>query len=386
MRAGQFTDAYLPILNGVSTLIHLFKRTLEAFGHEPYVFTFGYTGRADAEPNIVRSRGWPIGRTGYYAGLAHSRRAWSIARTMDMLHTHHPFQSGALAARLSREVNRPLVFTNHTRYDLYARHYLPFLPEPAARAFLGVWMRRFARRCDLIVAVSAATKTMLEAFRVTAPIDIIPNGIELDRFARAAPAARADLGLPPEAFVLMYVGRLGPEKNLVALLDAFAHAARRAPNVALALVGGGPLEAALRQRARELNRVDRIRFLGTFPNEKIPSILGTANAFVTASVTEGHPLTIVEALASGRPALGFDVPGIRETIVDGENGLLTQASPSALGDGMACLASDAQLCARLGDGAQRSAQQYSIETATRRILNHYERLIREKSLDGALVR
>ena len=378
MRAGQFTDSYLPIVNGVSTLIHLFKRTLEKLGHEPYLFTFGYTGRADAEPNIVRSRGWPIGRTGYYAGLSYSRRAWSIARTMDLLHTHHPFQSGALAARLSGQTGQPLVFTNHTRYDLYARHYLPFLPEPAARAFLGAWLRRFARRCDLIVAVSAAAKSMLDSFRVSAPIDIIPNGIELERFANAAPAGRSALGLPQEAVVLMYIGRLGPEKNLTTLLDAFAQAARQTPRVALALVGGGPLDAALRRHARSLNLADRIRLLGAFPNEHIPSILGAADAFVTASITESHPMTLVEALASGRPALGFKVPGIQETIVDGENGLLAHPDPAALGERMSRLASDAELRARLSDGALRTAQQYSIETTTRRMVEHYERLLREK--------
>jgi len=378
MRIGHFTDSYLPIVNGVSTLIHLLKRTLETLGHEPYVFTFGYTDRIDTEPNVVRSHGWPIGRTGYYAGLTTSRRAGSIAQTMAVLHAHHPFQSGALAARLSRRTNKPLVFTNHTRYDLYARHYLPFLPEPAARAFIGMWMRRFARRCDLIIAVSASAKSMLDSFRVTAPIEIIPNGIELDRFARAVSASRSDFGLPPDAFVFMYVGRLGPEKNLFALLEAFAHAAQRIPNTALALVGGGPLETTLRDRARELHLADQVHLLGAFPNERIPSLLSVANAFVTASVTEGHPMTIVEALAASRPALGFDVPGIHETIIDGENGLLARPDPAALGEGMARLAADAELRARLSDGARRSAQQYGIETTARRILDHYERLIREK--------
>jgi glycosyltransferase involved in cell wall biosynthesis len=297
---------------------------------------------------------------------------------MDVLHAHHPFQSGVLAARLSRAANKPLVFTNHTRYDYYARHYLPFMPEPAARAFLGMWMRRFARRCDLIIAVSASARAMLDAYRVSAPIDIIPNGIDLDRFAQAVPASRTDLGLPFDAFVFAYVGRLGPEKNLIALLDAFSHAVRRAPQAMLALVGSGPLEAALRDHARRLGLADRIRLLGTFPNEQIPSVLGAVDAFVTASTTEGHPMTIVEALAAGRPALGFDLPGIQETIVDGENGLLTPANPAALGGGMARLASDTRLWARLSEGARHSAQRYNIETTTRRIVEHYERLIHEK--------
>ncbi len=380
MRAGQFTDAYLPILNGVSTFIRVFKRRLEHLGHEPHVFTFGYVRRVDPEPNVIRSPGVPLGRTGYFAGPTYSRRAWSIARSMDILHAHHPFVGGPLAARLSRGLNKPLVFTNHTRYDLYARHYAPFLPERAARGLLGAWMCRFARRCDLIIAVSAAARTMLASFGVEAPIDIIPNGVDLDHFVQAVPAARPSLGLPPDAVVLMYVGRLGPEKNLLTLLDAFWHALRESPRAILAFVGDGPQEISVRERTGRLNLTDNVRFLGSHPNEEIPSLLGAADAFVTASITESHPITIIEALAAGRPVVAFGVPGICETVIDGENGLLAPVDPAALGARMARLAADAQLRARLSDGARRSAAQYHIDITTRRIVEHYERLIKEKNL------
>ncbi|HLF26579.1 MAG TPA: glycosyltransferase [Anaerolineae bacterium] len=376
MRAGQFTDSYLPILNGVSTFVHLFKQTLEKFGHEPTVFTFGYTDRV--EPGIVRSSGLPLGRTGYHVGLTYSQSAWALARTMDILHTHHPFACGTLAARLSRQLNRPLVFTNHTRYDYYAQHYLPFLPQRAALGLLGVWMRRFTQHCDLIIAVSAAAQTMLQALGVEAPIEIIPNGVDLQQFAQAGPAARSDLGVPAEAFVLMYVGRLGPEKNLSMLFEAFAHTARTASQATLVLVGDGPQDGLARERARELNLGDKVRFLGMRPYSEIPALLGAADAFITASITEGHPMTIIEALAAGRPVLAFDVPGIRETVIDGENGLLAPIDAAALGARMATLASDTGLQARLSDGARRSAVQYSMDITTRRILDHYERLLRER--------
>ena len=379
MRAGQFTDSYLPILNGVSTFIRIFKRTLETLGHEPHVFTFGYIDRVDPEPNVIRSPGLPLGHTGYTVGPTYSRRAWSIAHSMDILHAHHPFVGGPLASRISRRLNKPLVFTNHTRYDLYARYYAPFLPERAARGLLGAWMRRFARRCDLIIAVSAAARTMLTSFGVDAPIEIIPNGIDLEPFAQAASAARPDLGLPPNAVVLMYVGRLGPEKNLLTLLDAFWHALHEASRAILVFVGGGPQAASVRERVSRLNLADNVRFLGIHPNEEIPSLLGAANAFVTASITESHPITIIEALAAGRPVLAFDVPGICETVVDGENGLLAPIDPAALGACMARLAADAELRARLSDGARRSAAQYSMDITTRRIVEHYERLIKERN-------
>ncbi len=379
MRAGQFTDSYLPIVNGVSTFLQLFKRTLEQLGHDPHLFTFGYTERRDPEPHVVRSAGWPLGQTGYHVGMTYSRRAWAIAETMDVLHTHHPFLSGSLAARLSRRRKKPLIFTNHSRYDLYAGAYLPCLPERVARVLLGAWMRRFARRCDLIIAVSAAAQSMLASLGVSAPIEIIPNGVDLEHFRQCVPASKSDLGLPPDARVLMYVGRLGVEKNLTTLLDAFAYAVHRAPSAILALVGDGPQAAALRAKARDLSLADRVHFLGARPNADVPALLGAADAFVTASITESHPMTLIEALAAGRPALGFDTPGIRETVLDGENGLLAAHDSEALGERMARVAIDAELRARLSHGARHSAQRYNIETTTRRIVEHYERLIRGRN-------
>ena len=377
MRAGQFTDSYLPIINGVSTFVHVFSGALETLGHEPYVFTFGRERPADSAARIIRSPGLPLGGSGYHVAPTYSRRAWSIARSMDVLHAHHPFVAGSLAARLRRRWNRPLVFTNHTRYDYYARVYLPFLPKRQAIGLLGAWMRRFARQCDLIIAVSPSTHTMLKSLGVEAPIEIVYNGVDVERFARAAPAPRPDLGLPPDAFVLMYVGRLGEEKNVEALLEAYAIARRSAPRAILALVGDGPHTPRLRECASQLGLADGVRFLGMHSYDEIPSTLGAADAFVTASITEGHPMTIIEALAAGRPVLAFDVPGIRETVIDAENGLLAQVDVRALAQNMTRVATDAELHARLSEGARRTAARCDIQVTAQRIVEYYECLIRE---------
>jgi glycosyltransferase involved in cell wall biosynthesis len=382
MRVAQFTESYLPIINGVSTFISIFKRALTNLGHEPYVFTFGYTRRADPEPNILRSWGFPLGRTGYYIGPTYSRKAWALAQTCDVLHVHHPFVCGALAARLSRRRNKPLIFTSHTRYDLYAQHYVRLMPGRWMRVLLGTWMRRFTRNCDLVIAVSAASRMMLESLGVEAPIEIIPNGVELDRFTQAVPAERVRFDLPSHAFVFVYVGRLGPEKNLRTLLDALALARRSNIDLYLILLGGGPEERMLREHVRALNLNECVRFLGVLPYEQVASLLSLSDAFITASTTESHPLTLIEAMAAGRPVIAFDAPGIHETIVDGVCGLLAQVDAAALAAQMLRLAGDADLYARLQEGARRMAQRYSIENTTRCILAHYQRLIEERKRRG----
>jgi len=378
MRAGQFTDSYLPIVNGVSIFIQLFRQALEKLGHSPVIFTFGHTDRRDSEPNIVRSPGVKLGNTGYHIALRHTRSATALAETMDVIHTHHPFLSGRLAAQLCRRLNKPLIFTNHSRYDYYAGYYLPFLPRRVAVGLVGASMRRFAAQCDLILAVSPAAESMLRSFGIKTPIEIMLNGTDLERFKHAEPFERAKLDIPGDAFVFMYVGRLGPEKNLSTLLESFAHTLQHVPRARLVVIGGGPRSDALTSQARALEVSDKVHFLGMRPNDTIPSLLGAADAFVTASITEGHPMTIIEALAAGQPVLGFDVPGIREAVDDGVDSMLAPHDARALGDLMIRIASTPELRARLSEGARRSSQRYDMDVTARRIVDHYERLIREK--------
>jgi glycosyltransferase involved in cell wall biosynthesis len=389
MRAGQFTDCYVPVLNGVTMFVRLFKRTLAAAGAEPYVFTTGHTRHPDDEPNVIRSPGFPLGPTGYYAALRYPARVVQLAQRMDVLHAHHPFLALSFAARLRRQGGQPLVFTSHTRYDLYARYYLPFLPARTAAALMSALIRRASRQCDLILAVSDAARDMLAAMRVQAPVEVVPNGIELERFTAAQPIARAALGLPPNAFVAVYVGRLGPEKNLPLLLESFAHAVPLVPGLVLALVGDGPLADDLRGQAAGLGLSDRIHFLGRYLNEDIPALVATADAFITASVSEGHPITVIEALAAGCPVVAFRAPGIQETIRDGENGLLAPTlepgpDPAALGQTLARLALAPDLRARLALGARASARQYDIRTTARRLLGCYEALLKDRGRGSAL--
>ena len=375
MRLGHLTDCYLPVLNGVSVFVRTAKRAAEQAGVETHVFTSGHTAYADDEPHVWRAPGVPLGGTGYYAYGRYPRMMLAQARRMDVLHAHHPFLAARQGAALRRRGGQPLVFTAHTRYDLYARYYLPGVPERLAAGLMAAWLRHMTRQFDLIVAVSTAAEAMLQRQGVTAPVEVIPNGIELARFRAATPAARAALGLPAEAFVALYVGRLGPEKSLPDLLDALAATGPTPRPLVLALAGSGPLEDDLRQQAAALGLGGRVYFLGRQPHEAIPGLLAAAEAFVTASASEGHPITVIEALAAGLPVAAYDVPGIRETVVDGENGLLAPPGPAALGAALARLAADPALRGRLAAGARVSAEQYSIEATTARLLTRYAELL-----------
>ena len=121
MRIGMMADTYKPYVSGITNYIDLNKRALEREGHEVYVFTFGDLDYRDDELRVVRSPGVPLADTGYYLSLRYKTAYKKLLQTMDVVHVHHPFLSGRLSLNYCRRVSIPIVFTNHTRYDLYAQ-------------------------------------------------------------------------------------------------------------------------------------------------------------------------------------------------------------------------------------------------------------------------
>ena len=128
------------------------------------------------------------------------------------------------------------------------------------------------------------------------------------------PWRRADFGIPESAVLLMFVGRLFEEKNLATLLKQFAIAADIIPDLHLGLVGRGPDAEELKELAQALGYQDQIHFYGPLDYEEIPNILAAADIFVTASISEVHPLTVIEAMAAGLPVAATRSPGVIDSV------------------------------------------------------------------------
>jgi len=377
MRIGFFADMYLPHVSGVTNHIRLYKKHFEDMGHEVFVFTFGDLDYTDAEPNVVRSPGIPWGDTGWRFALSLSREATRLAETMDVIHVHHPFQSGRLAAPIARRTGVPLVFTNHTRYDLYSDSYATFVPRALRYSYLRRSLGGFLRRCALVVAPAASIAEWLGAFAGFTTATVIPNGVDTASFAHpTAPVSRAELGFADDDVVFCYAGRLGPEKNTRWLAEEFARATANAPLARLLVVGDGPSRAAAEAALAEAGVGDRARFLGMVDYERMPDFEAAADVFVTASVSEVHPLVVLEAMAAGLPVVAVSSPGIADTVSDGASGLLADAvAAGALASRMERLATDDMLRATLTTGARKAAEAYSLDRTADVLLAHYAELV-----------
>ncbi len=203
------------------------------------------------------------------------------------------------------------------------------------------------------------------------PRAIIPHGIPVEHFATpSVPRAtwRAANGVPARTTVLTCVGRLAAQKNLGALLEAFATMGDL--DAVLLLAGAGPQRAALEAVAERLGIAERVRFLGV--RRDVPDLLAATDVFVLPSLWEGNPLGILEAMAAGVPVVATRVGGVPEFVRDGETGILVPpADVHALGAALRRIATDAPLRSALGARARRvAADRFDIG----RMIAEYERL------------
>jgi len=372
----MFADMYKPYLSGVTNYISLYKRRFEELGHEVWIFTFGHTEYADDEPNVIRSPAIPWGDTGWQMGLVISARAKRIIPTLDVAHVHHPFLSGRVVLEHCRSAGVPIVFTNHTRYDLHSDAYAWFVPKKMRYAYIKHYLHDFAQDMDLVIAPSPGIQQWLSDFGVTDESVLLSNCIDTAPFRNpTSPRTSSDYGFPEHAIVFCYLGRVGAEKNIGILAEAFIKTASRIPEACLLVLGDGSAREDAEESLRDAGLTNRAHFGGLTPYSEVPDHLAAADVFVTASVSEVHPLVVMEAFAAGLPAIGVRSPGVGDIVEDGFTGFLTSEDASAFAERMVDIATDADLRKRMSDAALEESARYDVRIMAEELLGHYRQLV-----------
>jgi 1,2-diacylglycerol 3-alpha-glucosyltransferase len=392
MRIGMMVDTYKPYVSGVTNHVDLHKRFLERAGHEVYIFTFGDEDYEDDEPRILRSPGVPLADTGFYLSLRHKTKHKKLLQTMDVVHVHHPFLSGRLALNYCRSERIPIVFTNHSRYDLLAQAYLPLMPDEVSHSLLQAYMPDFCEAVDLVISPSESMAKILHELEVKGHIEVIPNGVDLQKFREAKPFPRAQFGFTEQDILLVYAGRIAPEKNLSFLLQAFAGIAKILPNIYLLMVGGGKkqFEEEVQNLIAQLGIGNRVHSTGMIAYDDIPSYLAMCDIFVTSSVAETFGMSTVEAMSVGLPIMAIHAAGTSDLVEDGKTGFLSAEDLAAFTAKLTYLCLHPGLRKEMGLAACKASEQYDIERTTQMLLGHYIRLTQntrplKRSLDERLM-
>jgi len=396
MRVALTSESFLPYLSGVTVSVDALARGLGALGHEVLVVAprpadrsklvdVGSSGPEPAYAWLPSYQLPAIAPAGYRMPWpTPTSEAWDRARAFrpDIVHAHSPFVTGLLARRLARAAGAPLAFTHHTRFADY-RHYLGPLAGPGAAA-TEAYLKSYWAGCAAIVAPS---HDLADEIRSRLPgarrnrVHVIPTGIDVDAIrASVRIDPRSAAGWPSDALVVTSLGRLAPEKRPELVLDAFERVAREEPRARLLVIGGGPSEGMLRDRAEIPGLKDRVAFTGQVPRTEALARVAGGDLFVFVSRTETQGLVLAEALAAGLPAVAVDGPGVRDSVRDAVDGIVVGGEPeSSLAERLAAavvgLLSDAERRAQMAVRARSDADRFAADRRVREVVAMYRSVL-----------
>jgi glycosyltransferase involved in cell wall biosynthesis len=295
----------------------------------------------------VRRLRWPAARSPGPGSLAETFR---LARLIEqaapaVVHVHS--SKAGLAGRLALRGRLPTVFQPH------GWSWLAVTGAVAAATLR--WERLAARWADVIVCVGEGEADQGRAHGVAGAFAVVRNGVDLDRFRPATDAraaSRARLGIDPRARLAVCVGRLTRQKGQDMLLAAWPQISARCPTSQLCLVGDGDLLPTLRAQAPA-----SVQFRAT---DDVRPWYAAADLVVLPSRWEGLPLTLLEALASGRPVVATAIPGLADALPRGAGALVRPGDPDALAAEVARRLKDPSLVAAESREAARHAGEFDI--------------------------
>jgi 1,2-diacylglycerol 3-alpha-glucosyltransferase len=381
MNVGIFTDCYLPTKNGVVTSILQLKEGLERRGHKAIVVTVDTPGYGAQDAGVYRFPSLPFNSAiQVRLGLVSQGRVDQIVQReqLDMIHTHTEFSLGWAAKCAARKMNLPLIHTAHTLYEAY-RHYLVLGRLLSAR-MVQRWLRLFLRDYDVLVCPSTKAYSYFKSFMPEIRSVVIGNGVCNTRFrpglltAEERDQIRTRLDIGSSEKVIIYVGRMAREKRAWELLDALTPLLRQYPHYRVLFVGHGPAYPSMVKAARKNGLGRQVIFAGYVDWEQMPSLYSIAHVFVTASLSEVHPMTLIEASMCGLPIIARRDESYLDLVEDGCNGYLVDAD-SRIATRAAELLGDESQWRRFSRNGLRLSERFHMEIHVEKVEATYRQVI-----------
>jgi glycosyltransferase involved in cell wall biosynthesis len=352
MRVALYTETFLPQINGIVkviclTLEHLQRAGIEAVVVAPEESIDCYAGAKVIKVPSVRNPFYPKGRV----GIPNEETFRQLAEfAPDVMHMFHPSFTAFVGQRFAQRLKVPTVASFHLDLD-HAINFYRFKPISSALRKLLVWE---FNRSDLALAPSPRVQQQMLDIGVR-EVGLWRRGVDAQKFhprmADAEMRNRLSDGHPDD-HLLLYVGRLAPEKQV----DQIKAVLQRVPGTRLAIVGGGALEQDLRKHFSGLP----VTFVGHLVGEELARAYASADVFVFPSAFESFGLVLLEALASGLPVVSSKVGGAPHVINHGQSGYLFEVNDvNGMVDGVRRVLSDPAVLPAMRLAARHDAELHS---------------------------
>ena len=334
MKIGEFSDSFLPIVDGVGRVVYNYCETIAKKGYECTAIVpldkFGYRGRFPFEIIDYYSRSLPL-LPQYDAGMPAFDLHYNARLKMtdfDIVHVHTPFIAGNEGIKYAKDRNIPLIGTFHSKY------YDDFLQITGSRymAELGTDMIvRFYDHCDEVWAVSESSAETLKSYGYKGHIEVMPNGMMIKELDPSwAGLAKEHFGINDDP-CLLYVGQMNWKKNILKILEAAAMLKKDGVKFNLIMAGKGPHEDEINAKIKELGIDDITHVVGHILREDLLSgLYMLADLFVFPSLYDNGPMVVREAANAGTPSIVTGGSSSAEGIDDGVNGFYCEDNSESI--------------------------------------------------------
>jgi len=370
MRIAFFSNSYLPYLSGVTVSITTLKEDLEKLGHNVFIVCPKYPDHQISRSPIFRLPSIPAPYPGYRLVWPYSYKIFKKLKEekIDIIHSHQPFGIGLAAMFLARKMKVPFVYSFHTLFSRYV-HNIPLLPKRLSKFLISTYLTWFCNQTDTVIVGTKMVRRYLKACGVKTRIEVLPTGVKI------SPSRLRHYGtttLPQKN--LLYTGRLSKEKNIPFLLEAFQLIELQEPNIQLILVGGGPLEKEIRERANKIS--PKIIVIGQKSRDEVLEYYHKAEIFVYASRTETQGLVLTEAKACGLPIVAVFSGALADVVQNGTDGYLVPPNHEKFAEQVIKLLKDSALRKGLGGKAAQDAKaRFSATSVAKNFETLYNSLI-----------
>jgi glycosyltransferase involved in cell wall biosynthesis len=331
MNIGIFADAYLPTKNGMVTSINQLKASLEAQGNKVYIFTVS-AKNAPKMSGVYRSFSIPISRKNEgRLSIVNYRKTKKIVQDLklDLIHTHSEFAIGLAGKKIANDLNIPLIHTCHTLWQYYKHYIMGGLLFKVVS--VETILRKFLHGYKYIVTPSIkAKKYFINLSDKEAQYEIVPNGIDEDKFLQKPPTisdineVKKTHGIKDNDKIALFVGRLGPEKRVIELVNAWLPHLNKNDSYKLIIVGDGPSLKEIKQIVEANSLTHKIILPGYVLWEKINLYYKISTVNVTVSLSETSSMTGIESLIQGLPIVVRQDDAFAEIVEEGVNGFYAQ--------------------------------------------------------------
>lgn len=392
MKVAFTSDVYWPRINGVTVSTNIFLNELTKLGHQLRLWVPDYPVAEDQkklhhkDPRVSRLKSFGLffSREDRQPSPFQRRRFFRELDAFgpDLIHIQTEFLMSLMARRYARNKGLPVVMTCHTYFEQYVHYYFPWAPQEVAKK-LARWLTyRLFRHADAIIAPTEPMKAVLLSYGITCPISVVPTGIPEEDFlgidkAKERQNSRWLLQFPrlKGKKLLLYVGRIGQEKNMDFLLDVVEGVRARRDDTMLVVAGNGPYLGTFQENINRRGLGGEVLCLGYVNREELKHLYALADVFTFASVTETQGLVTIEAMMCGTPAVAVGEMGTKEVMAGDNGGYMVPNDPVPFTEAVLRLLDDPALAEAKSAEARAHAANWTAARMALRIETLYQQVL-----------